>query len=205
VAAGAIAYAADTETDDRRGISDRTRALIMTGAGLGGYALGRFYAGNAPYNVTAGDVSSLWLGVAIGATAAAAAVVDADPNEETAAVVLLTGGLAGTWLADRVLVRRYDHTRGEGNMLALGGVAGGLMGVGLGVLIAGEAEREGAVTLGFAALGAAAGVAATERFLLPMPDQGRSPGLGRLTIDPAGFAAAAAGVPGRHALARFTF
>jgi hypothetical protein len=205
VTAGVVAYAADSDLDDDRGISDQARAILMTGAGFGGYALGRLYAGNAPYNVTAGDVSSLWIGAAIGATAAGTALVEADPRKETVALGLLAGGLAGTWLADRFLVRRYDHTRSEGNMLALGGVAGGLMGVGVGVLVAGEAEREGAVTLGFATLGAIAGVLVSERFVLPAGDQGRQYGLGRLSIDPAALAAAAAGMPGRHALARFTF
>lgn len=206
VTAGTIAYAADPRVSDDEGISDQSRAIIMTGAGWLGYAAGRFYAGNAPYNVTAGDVQSLWLGTAIGATAAGAAIVEAEPNEETVAVTLLAGGLAGTFLADRFLVRRYDHTRSEGNLLALGGVAGGLMGVGVGVLVAGEAEREGAVTLGFAALGGVAGILMTERFLLPSADAGRRLlGSGRLTIDPSGVAAAAMGVRGRHALARYTF
>jgi hypothetical protein len=205
VTAGTIAYAADPETDDGRGISDQSRAMIMTGAGWVGYALGRLYAGNVPYNVTAGDVSSLWLGAAIGAMAAGTVIVEGEPAEEAVALSLMAGGLAGTWLADRVLVRRYDHSRSDGNMLALGGAAGGLMGVGVGVLVAGEAEREGALTLGFATLGAIAGVLVTERFVAPAGDQGRQLGLGRLTINPAALAAAAAGVRGNHALARITF
>jgi hypothetical protein len=129
----------------------------------------------------------------------------AEPSKEAVALTLLGGGLAGTWLADRLLVRRYDHSRSDGNMLALGGVAGGLMGVGVGVLVAGEAEREGAVTLGFATLGAVGGVLLTERFLGPLADAGRSRALGRLSIDPAAVALAASGTPGRHALVRFTF
>jgi hypothetical protein len=102
-------------------------------------------------------------------------------------------------------VRRYDHSRSEGNMLALNGVTGGLMGVGVGVLVAGEAEREGAVTLGFATLGAVAGTLLTERYLQPRGDEGRQFGMGRLSIDPAGLALAATGARGRHAIARFTF
>lgn len=204
--AGTIAFMADPAPSDDRGLSDQSRALVMTGAGWLGYAAGRHYAGNVPYNVTAGDVQSLWIGTAIGATAAGAAIVESEPSDATIAGTLLAGGLAGTFLADRFLVRRYDHTRSEGNMLALGGVAGGLMGVGIGVLVAGEAEREGAVTLGFAALGSIAGVLMTERFLMPGGDEGRQfLGAGRLTIDPSGLAAAAMGVHGRHALARFTF
>lgn len=205
VSAGMIEYAVDPTASNDDFVSDQNRAIVMTVAGWGGYALGRLYAGRAPYNVTAGDVKSLWLGTAIGATAAGAAVVEAEPSQQTVALSLLAGGLAGTYLADRLLVRRYDHSRSEGNMLMLGGVAGGLMGVGVGVLVAGEAEREGAVTLGFATLGAIGGVILTERFLQPTGDEGRQFGLGRLTIDPAALAAAASGLNGRHAIARFTF
>lgn len=205
VTAGLIAYAADAETGDDRGLDPQARAMVMTGAGWAGYALGRLYAGRAPYNVTAGDVQSLWLGAAIGATAAATAIVETEPSEEAVALTMLGGGLAGTWLADRVLVRRYDHSRSDGNLLALGGVAGGLMGVGIGVLATGEAEREGAVTLGFATLGAVGGVLLTERFIQPLADAGRGSRIGRLEIDPAAAALAAAGVRGRHALVRLTF
>ncbi|MHB1297520.1 MAG: hypothetical protein ACYC0B_03230 [Gemmatimonadaceae bacterium] len=203
--AAALAYAADPEINDDRGISDQSRAILLTVSGWTGYALGRLYAGNAPYNVTAGDVQSLWLGAAIGATAAGTAIVESEPSDKTVAVAMLGGGLLGTWAADRLLVRRFDHTRSEGNMLALGGVAGGLMGVGVGVLVAGEAEREGAITLGFATLGAIGGVVMTERYLQPRGDEGRRLGLGQLTIDPVGLASAAAGAPGRHPLLRFTF
>jgi hypothetical protein len=205
VGAGLIAYAADPRTGDDRGLAPQARALMMTGSGWVGYALGRLYAGRAPYNVTAGDVQALWLGTAIGATAAGTAIVETDPSDQAVALTMLGGGLAGAWLADRVLVRRYDHSRSEGHMLALGGVAGGLMGVGVGVLVAGEAEREGAVTLGFATLGAVTGVLMTERFIQPRGDEGRQLGLGRLSIDPAGLALAATGARGRHALMRFTF
>ena len=203
--AAALAYAADPDINDDRGISDQSRAILLTVSGWTGYALGRLYAGNAPYNVTAGDVQSLWLGAAIGATAAGTAIVESEPSDKAVAVAMLGGGLLGTWAADRFLVRRFDHTRSEGNMLALGGVAGGLMGVGVGVLVAGEAEREGAITLGFATLGAIGGVVMTERYLEPRGDEGRRLGLGQLTIDPVGLASAAAGVHGRHSLLRFTF
>ncbi len=205
VSAGLIAYALDPEDTDDRGLDDQSRAIAMTAAGWGGYALGRLYAGRADYNVTAGDVRSLWLGAAIGATAASTAIVESGPSDQAVALTLLGGSLAGTWLADRVLVRRYDHTRSEGNLLALGGVAGGLMGVGVGVLVAGEAEREGAVTLGFATLGAVAGVLMTERFIQPLADRGRGTLLGRLELHPTAAALAAFGMRGRHSFARLTF
>lgn len=132
-------------------------------------------------------------------------IAESNPNDQTVALTLLGGALIGTVLGDRVIVRRYDHARGEGNLLALGAAAGGLMGVGVGVLAAGEAVRGGALTLGLAALGASAGVVLTERYLQPLGDAGRPYGLGRLTINPAGLASLASGVRGMHSLAQFTF
>lgn len=203
--AAAIAYAADPNVADERGLSDQMRAVVLTASGLSGYVLGRFYAGRAPYNVTEGDVDALWIGTAIGATAAGAVIAESDPDDQTTALSLLAGGLLGTALADRVIVRRYDHTRAEGRLLALGGAAGGLMGIGVGVLVAGEADRGGALTLGLGVVGASAGVVLTERYLMPLADAGRQFGLGRLTIDPAGLAAVAARARGTHSLVRFTF
>lgn len=207
MSAAAVTVAADPDVTDGRGLSDQARALVLTGSGWAGYALGRLYAGRAPYNVTAGDVKALWIGTAIGATAAGAVIAESNPNDQTVALTLLGGALIGTVLGDRVIVRRYDHARGEGNLLALGAAAGGLMGVGVGVgvLAAGEAVRGGALTLGLAALGASAGVVLTERHLQPLGDAGRPYGLGRLTINPAGLASLASGVRGMHSLAQFTF
>lgn len=205
ITASSVMIAVDPSGFDDRGPSDQTRAIVITAAGWAGYAIGRLYAGNASYNVTAGDVSSLWLGAVIGAAAAGTAIAGSDPAAQTVALTLLGGGLAGTYLADRFLVKRYDHTRPEGRLLALGGLAGGLMGVGVGVLVAGEAERDGPITVGFGAAGAALGVVLTERFMQPRRDEGRQFGLGRLTIDPVGLAAAATGARGHHSLVRFTF
>ncbi len=203
--AAAITFAADPDVGDDEGLSDQMRAVVLTGAGLSGYALGRFYAGRAPYLVTAGDVDVLWVGTGIGAIAAGAAIAESDPSDETTALSLLAGGLLGTVLADRVLVRRYDHTRAEGRLLALGGAAGGLIGIGVGVLAAGEADRGEALTLGLGAAGASLGVILTERYIQPLADGGRQFGLGRLTIDPAGLAAVATRSAGMHSLLRFTF
>lgn len=203
--AAAIAYAADPNVGDESGLSDQMRAVVLTASGLSGYAVGRFYAGRAPYNVTDGDVDALWIGTGIGAAAAGAVIAEGDPSDEATALSLLAGGLLGTVLADRVLVRRYDHTRGEGRLLALGGVAGGLMGIGVGVLVAGEADRGEALTLGLGVAGASAGVVLAERYIMPLADAGRRFGLGRLTIDPAGFAAVATRARGMHSLLRFTF
>jgi hypothetical protein len=189
------------------GMAETTRLGIPLALGLGGYALGRFYAGNAPYEVTAGDANLLWLGASIGATAGLAVIAETDPPVQTIAGAVLGGGLLGVWGADRFLVRRFDHSRAEATMVSLGGLAGSVMGIGLGVLISGDAERWDATTLGFGALGAIGGVALTERYLQPARDMGRQQFgfLDRLQVSPGAALAAASGTPGLHSIVRFTF
>ena len=88
----------------------------------------------------------MWLGAAIGAVGASTFIANSDPSDQATALTLLGGALVGTVGADRFLVRRYDHSRGEGGFVALGALAGGVMGVGVGVLVAGEAKRDGSLT-----------------------------------------------------------
>jgi hypothetical protein len=209
VAASALAvtYMVNPSDAANGGMVKTTRLGVPLALGLGGYALGRFYAGNAPYEVTAGDANLLWLGASIGATAGLAVISETDPPPQTIAGAVLGGGLLGVWGADRLLVRRYDHSRAEGTMVSLGGLAGSVTGIGLGVLISGEAERWDATTLGFAALGAIGGVALTERYLAPARDMGRQQFgfLERLEVSPGAALVAASGAPGRHSIVRFTF
>lgn len=201
----AITAAGDDDPFDSTGVDKMTSAVAWTAAGLGGYFAGRWYAGRAPHNVTVGDVQTLWLGASIGALAGGAVIASSSPNSETTALALLGGGWLGTIAAERLLVARFDHSRGDGNLLALGGTAGALMGMGIGILISGEADRGASTTLGFATLGAIGGVAMAERYMQPARDAGRLAFLDRLTISPTSLLAAAARQPGRHSLVRLTF
>lgn len=183
-----------------------TRIAVPLVAGWAGYAFGRSWAGNAPYEVTAGDASLLWLGAGIGAAAAATTIVESDPADETIAVSLLAGGLLGVWGAERYFVRQFDHTRSDALMVASGAGAGALMGIGLGVLISGDAQRNSAPTMAFGTLGAIAGAWLTERYAQPARDEGRRLEVGsRLQLNPMGAVAAFSGTPGMHSLVRFTF
>lgn len=209
----ALMYIVDPYDSDGTGTSPQVRVLVPVAAGLGGYALGRLYAGRAAYEVTAGDALMLWLGAGIGATLATTAVVEADPGSQTVAGTILVGGLAGVWGADRFLVRRFDHSRADGAFISLGAGAGALMGIGVGVLISGEVERSSAPTLAFASLGAIGGVWLTERYARPPADEGRrfevgqatTRAPGRLEFNPFAAVAAASGAPGVHPILRLTF
>lgn len=201
----ALTFAGDADPFDADGVDPMTATLGWTAAGLGGYFAGRWYAGVAKHNLTVGDLQTLWTGATIGALGAGATIAGSSPGNEVVAPTLLAGAWLGVILAERTLVRRYDHTRGEANLVALGGAAGALMGMGVGILIAGEADRGGPLTLGFATAGAVAGVAMSERYLQPDRDAGRLAWLERVRITPGALAAAAMGAPGTHTLLSFTF
>jgi hypothetical protein len=204
VSAIALSFVAEPDLTDT-GVMDERFAAAWTASGLLGYAAGLNYARRVPYNLTVGDVQTMWLGAGIGALGAATFIANSDPSNQATALTLLGGALAGTVAADRFLVRRYDHTRGEAAFTALGALAGSVMGVGVGVLVAGEARRDGSLTVGMATLGAVGGVVMAERYLGTARDAGRASRLGRLSLDPIGAVAAATRMPGRHSLLRYTF
>lgn len=181
----------------------RTRVAVGAGAALAGMQLGAMYGTYSPYNVTAGDISTLWTTAAIGAAGAAATVVGGHPGHKTTTLAMLGGGLAGLVAGDRLLVRRYDHTRADGSLVAVGGVAGGLMGAGVAVIV-GSSARWNAATSGLGAAGAVGGVWMAERWLGSHPDGGRRLS-GRLTVSPSSAAVAAARLPGTYSLVRFAF
>ncbi len=202
----AMTWMLNPDSDGPDGMRWQTRIAAPLVAGWAGYAIGRSWAGNASYEVTAGDASLLWLGAAIGSAAAATIIVESNPDAETVAASLLGGGLLGVWGAERYFVRRFDHSRGDALMVASGAGAGALMGIGVGVLVSGEAERNSAPTMAFGTLGAIAGAWLTERYAQPARDEGRRMEVGsRLQLNPVGAVAALTGAPGMHSLVRFTF
>jgi hypothetical protein len=206
----AVTYIADANDTDGTGLSPQARVAIPMVAGWGGYALGRLYAGRAPYEVTAGDALLLWLGAGVGGLAGGTVIAESSPSNQAVAGALLVGGLAGVWAADRFIVRRFDHTRSEGALVALGAGAGSLMGIGVGVLLSGDADRTSGPTLAFATLGAIGGIMLAERSTQPAVDGGRRMEVGqgplsRLQVNPMAAFAAATRAPGQHAILRYTF
>ena len=174
------------------GPTNRDHVAILVGAGAVGYALGLNYARRATYNITAGDISTLWISGGIGAVAALSTVTNGDRDLQTDVPVATAGFIVGLIAGDRLLVRRFDHSVAEGTTVALGAGAGGLMGMGVGVLI--DRDNE-ALSVALAALGAVGGVAATERIFPPSGDAGRS--ASRVRFHPMNAGLAALGVPGR--------
>lgn len=181
----------------------RTSGLVAVGAALAGAPLGYWYAHSARYSVTPGDVTALWTSAAIGAAAAGVGVVNGSPTRATVAATLTGGALLGVLAGDRLLVRRFDHTSGEGRLVMLGAATGGVAGAGLAMLTGAASDRRSVATVAFSAAGALGGLAFAEYYLAPLNDEARR--LGRVQLDAVGLAAALAGRPGAYPLLRVTF
>lgn len=205
-ALGGLALAGVFIVDDDAGDKFRPEHGLWIGsAALLGYPLGALYARHAPYSVTAGDVYALYVTTALGAVAALPFVVGGDRSNRANALALAAGGVLGGLAGDRFLVRRFDHSRGDGMLLGLGTGAGALMGAGLYALIKPD-DRTGssAAIWSFAAAGGVGGLLLTERYIAPDGDSGRSAS-SRLRFTPGSLALAAAGVPGQFPVLNFSF
>ena len=164
------AYLIHPESSSGRGLAGA--ALLGTGVG---YGLGYAYAKRR--DLTWGDGEVLrgagLLGAALGGLALVAADVD---NSRAAAGTVMAGGLAGLVIGDRLLAGR-DFSPGQGVIMELAPLAGGLVGGGLAYLLSPEGsageERVMAIGAGLGALGGFAlayyGLEATVR----KPDNGR--------------------------------
>ena len=184
-------------TDDTR-----TVAGAVVAAGLVGYPLGYLYERSVPHTVTSGDVRALAVAGAVGALAATPFLAAAnDPADEAWALGMAAGFGVGLLAGDRLLVARYDHNNSEGALLALGAVAGGLMGAGVATLV--DRDDNEVLAASLATVGAIAGIAGSEAFLLPRPDARRL--ASNVEVNPLGLALAASGLRGRHALVRVSF
>jgi hypothetical protein len=184
-----------------RRLSNKAEVALILGSGIIGYPFGVLYPRNASYNVTPGDIQTLWPSLGIGATAAAAFISD-NPSQSAVAATLTAGGILGIIMGDRVFVRRYDHSKAEGGQVTLGTIAGGLMGAGVGYLLD-TSDPNPHVVFGIASAGALIGAIATERYLTPKTDAGRR----RMTVtfNPAGIALLGARAPGNHSLLNVSF
>jgi hypothetical protein len=181
----------------------RTRVGAVVVAGALGYPLGLMYARRANYNITSGDIGTLWVSGAIGSLATTPFIINSTNDDLRFAVGVMTAGFVGGLVAgDRMLVRRFDHSTGEATLVTLGAGAGALMGGGIYVLVDRDTKHD-ALGLSLATLGAVAGVAATERAFPPDGDAGRM--ASRVRFNPTGALLAAAGVRGTFPLVRVVF
>ena len=187
--------------DCDHGFSDKAKVLTIIASGLVGYPLGVLYPKNSNYNVTPGDIQTLWPAAAVGVFAGISFLPES-PKEATAFGAATLGGILGVLAGDRFLVRRADHSRTDASRLALGTIAGGLMGGGVAALIdtdLGDPQMVFALTT----LGGLTGLIVTEKTIDPRADAGRQ--RVRVTFNPSGLAMLATRTEGKHSLLTVRF
>jgi hypothetical protein len=159
------------------------------------------YPRNANYSVTPGDIQTLWPSAGVGALAAAVFLGD-DASKSAVAATLTSGTVVGMIVGDRLLVRRFDHSRADGGRVTLGAFAGSLMGAGVAALTNTSDPNPRLVT-GLAALGGLGGIAVSESYLETRPDAGRH-GL-QLSFNPASIFLIGTRAPGNYSLLSVRF
>jgi hypothetical protein len=181
----------------------RGQVAMIVAAGAAGYPMGLLYARRASYNITSGDIGTLWVSGVIGSLATTPFLANSMENHAQLAVGVMTLGFAGGLVAgDRIFVRRMDHSAGEATLMTIGAAAGALMGGGVYVLADRDTDRP-ALGLALATAGAIGGVYATELAFPPEGDAGRM--ASRFHFNPTGALLAASGVRGTFPIARFAF
>ena len=185
-----------------RGLSARTEVTAILASGILGYPLGVLYPRNARYNVTPGDIQTLWGTTMLGMATSGALFIGRNSSARTVAASLTAGGVVGIIAGDRFLVQRYDHSRTDGGRVVLGTLAGALMGAGI-AIIPNTNNPDPHLVLGLAAAGGLIGIIATERYLDPSADAGR-PRI-RVTFNPAGIVGLATRASGNHSLLNVRF
>jgi hypothetical protein len=185
-----------------RNLGLRTEVTMILASGIVGYPMGVLYPRNAHYNVTPGDIETLWATTLVGMATSGAFFIGETRSRRTVATSLTAGGVLGIIAGDRLLVQRYDHSRTDGGRVKLGAFAGGLMGAGIATL-PNTRNPNPHLVLGLAAAGSLAGIIVSERYIDPASDAGQ-PRI-RVTFNPASLPLLAARTPGNHSLINVRF
>ncbi|MEP6492775.1 MAG: hypothetical protein ABJF01_08860 [bacterium] len=196
------------------GAPGRGTAAAVAVVGLAaGYPIGVWYPRKVGYTVTAGDVEATSTAGLVAGLFGAAALGHVDhPSARQVSSYVAPAYLAGILIGDRMLARPFDLTQVQANVIRIGAVAGGLVGLVVPVLSGNDSP-----TLSFSAagIGAALGMAVIAGGFLPSSsassrvggDNSNARGLGRarLSFAPSGIFAALGGAKGMWTVARLTF
>jgi hypothetical protein len=180
----------------------RAAAAGIVAAAAVGAPLGGMYPKMVSYNVTAGDITTLWFTGGLGALGATSFVANSNPNDRKILYALVPGFIAGTFAGDRLLVKRLDHSGADAGYVGLGAAAGALMGAGVSVLLDSDHSNKALVT-SLSTLGGIGGIAAAEYYTAPKSDAGRL--ASHLRVSPAGLAMAVARREGVHPILSVSF
>jgi hypothetical protein len=153
-------------------------ALLVSGAGIWGanYLYGRqtITHGDVTYINTTGFLTSF-------ITSAALESFEIS-NDRVNATLMLAGASAGLWYGINK-TKRYNYTRQQGNLIATGGLAGGLVGAGVGILM----DANDKTYLWLTSLGALGGFLVTDALVKVTEDTGiKSASSLKLNLNPIG-------------------
>jgi len=182
-------------------ISDKAEVATILAAGLIGYPLGVLYPRNASYNVTPGDIQTLYATTGLGILAGISFLPES-PKRSIAWFAGTAGGVLGMIAGDRFLVQRYDHSRGEGSRITLGTYAGGLMGAGVAAVFDTDLSNP-QLAFSAATIGGLIGLIVTEKYVDAGADAGRRGA--RISFNSASILSIAARTPGNHSLINVRF
>jgi hypothetical protein len=188
------------------GAQGRGMAAIVAASEPVGYAVGLQYPRMASYSVTAGDVNAMQTAGLVGGLVGGA-LIGSHPSPRLTGVALGASYVAGLLVGDGAIARPFDLTTSDANLVTIGAVAGGVMGLAIPLI---AQTGNGSVVSGSAAAGATLGMSlvfGTTNFrrageIVPATD--RSPS--RFSIGPGlGVLGLATRAPGRYPVFRFTF
>jgi hypothetical protein len=184
----------------------RAAAISAVVGGAAGLPLGMAYPRHASYTLTAGDVDVIgttgWIGMAW-----AGATLGDDPSDARMQSTLGVGYLAGAFVGERLLARTLNISQSQANVVKLGAIAGGLVGLALPVLGGNDSPS---LILGAVAAGGTLAVAGlTGSF--PASTRARTSRLGstlghlQMSFSPEAAFGIVRRTPGRHSILRLTF
>ncbi|MBT3209591.1 MAG: hypothetical protein HN704_06490 [Bacteroidetes bacterium] len=131
-------------------------ASILLGSAAG-ITSGVLLAGNQSY--TKGDAYVLRSAGTLGAYVSLTAAIIAEPNNEKSYTAALTFGSIGGIAIGHALTKGHDFTTGQGVLISLSELAGGLIGLGTGYLISSDSDDSYKLFITTSALGAVGGFA----------------------------------------------
>ena len=188
------------------GAQGRGMAAIVAASEPLGYALGLQYPRMASYGVTAGDVNAMQTAGLVGGLVGGA-LIGSHPSPRLTGVALGASYVAGLLVGDAAIARPFDLTTSDANLVTIGAVAGGVMGLAIPLI---AQTGNGSVVSGSAAAGATLGMSLVfgstnfRRAGEIVPATDRSPS--RFTIGPGlGVLGLVTRAPGRYPFFRFTF
>jgi hypothetical protein len=189
--------------------NDQAASAAVLAGGIAGYVLGPRYPRQAPYTVTAGDVSLVRLGAVLGSITAISPTVDSDIDPKAGVAIATAGWVAGAFVADRIAAKPFNYSTSDSRMVYLGALGGGLMGLALPVMA--RAEHGTPYMIGFSA-GSLIGATVTHSMAKPsregsavMGPSGNRSNSTRVQFSPEGLAMTLAKRQGFHPLLSVRF